>query len=68
MYFVGRLWKESLNSDGHQLHQYQQNKQSPLILTELTEHETPRQVLAWDRHKKNGGVKPVNGIPTIPSW
>ena len=22
--------KESLNSDGHQLHQYQQNQQSPL--------------------------------------
>jgi hypothetical protein len=22
--------KESLNSDGHQLHQYQQNEQSPL--------------------------------------
>ena len=22
--------KESLNSDGHQFHQYQQNKQSPL--------------------------------------
>ena len=29
------LWKESLNSDGHQFHQYQQNKQSPLILTEM---------------------------------
>ena len=24
------LWKESLNSDGHQFHQYQQNEQSPL--------------------------------------
>jgi hypothetical protein len=22
------LWKESLNSDGHQFHQYQQNKES----------------------------------------
>ena len=31
--------KESLNSDGHQFHQYQQNEQSPLILTELTEHK-----------------------------
>ena len=29
------LWDES---DGHQFHQYQQNEQSPLILTELTEH------------------------------
>ena len=27
------LRKESLNSDGHQFHQYQQNEQSPLILT-----------------------------------
>jgi hypothetical protein len=25
--------------DGHQFHQYQQNKQSPLILTELIEHK-----------------------------
>ena len=24
------LWKESINSDGQQFHQYQQNKQSPL--------------------------------------
>jgi hypothetical protein len=30
-----QVWKESLNSDGYQ---YQQNKLSPLILTELTEH------------------------------
>jgi hypothetical protein len=30
------LWKESLNSDGQQFHQYQQNKQSPLIVTHLT--------------------------------
>ena len=30
--------KESLNSDGHQFHQYQQNEQSPLILTDLNEH------------------------------
>ena len=31
-----KVLKESINSDGHQFHQYQQNKQSPLILTELT--------------------------------
>jgi len=30
---------KSLNTDCHQFHQYQQNKQSPLILTELTEHK-----------------------------
>ena len=39
-YYYSSLWKESLNSDGHQFNQYQQNKQSPLILTELmTEHK-----------------------------
>ena len=31
--------KESLNSDGHQLQQYQQNEQLPLILTELAKHK-----------------------------
>ena len=31
--------KESLNSDGHQFYQYQQNQQSSLILTDLTEHK-----------------------------
>jgi len=30
------LWKES---DGHQFHQYQQNEQSPLIITERAEHK-----------------------------
>ena len=29
---------KKINSDGHQLHQYQQNEQSPLICTELSEH------------------------------
>jgi hypothetical protein len=33
------LRKECLNSDGHQFHQYQQNEQSLLILTELSEHK-----------------------------
>jgi hypothetical protein len=28
--FVGGLWKEILNSNGQQFHQYQQNEQSPL--------------------------------------
>ena len=27
------LWKESLNSDGQQFHQYLQNEQSPLFWT-----------------------------------
>jgi hypothetical protein len=33
------LWKQSLNSEGQQFYQYQQNEQSPLILTELAEHK-----------------------------
>jgi hypothetical protein len=36
---VFSIGKESLNSDGNQFHQYQQNEQSPLILTEPTEHK-----------------------------
>jgi hypothetical protein len=30
-----RLWKESLNSDGHQFHQYQQKEQSSFILNSM---------------------------------
>jgi hypothetical protein len=30
------LWRGSLNSDGHQHHQYQQNEQSPFIVTQWT--------------------------------
>jgi len=40
--YISMKWcyeRKVLNSDGHQFHQYQQNKQSPLILTELTEHK-----------------------------
>ena len=48
--------KESLISDGHQFHQYQQNEQSPLSLAHWTQkrpwHMTLEiQILAWDRHK-----------------
>jgi hypothetical protein len=38
-WFYTRLWKENLNSDYHLFHQYQQNEQSFLILTDLTEHK-----------------------------
>jgi hypothetical protein len=57
-------WK--LNRDGHQFHQYQQNEQSPLSLTEITEQKTiPRHmtlkihVLAWDR---NNNVAELNRL------
>jgi hypothetical protein len=28
--YMNKLWKESLNTDGQQFYQYQQNEQSPL--------------------------------------
>jgi hypothetical protein len=31
--------KQCLNSNGHQFHQYQQNEQSPLNLTEHKDHD-----------------------------
>jgi hypothetical protein len=32
-----KLWKERLKIDGQQFHQYQENEQSPLILTHWTQ-------------------------------
>ena len=40
-----RWWKESLNSDGHQ---YQQNEQSLIILTEQTEHKNTTTCDVWN--------------------
>jgi hypothetical protein len=52
-----------MKTDDDQIHQCQQNEQSPLIITELTEHKKrPRhliieiQVLAGDRHKHVAGL------------
>ena len=69
-----RLWKESLNSDGYRFHQYQQNEQSPLILTELTETQKRSryiitfeiQVLAWDRHKHVAVLNSLKGSQPFP--
>ena len=57
--------KKKLNSDGSQFHQYQQSEQSPL--SQISEQNKKRllcialeiQVPAWDRHKRNGVVKPI---------
>ena len=68
-----KLRKESLNSDGHQFHQYQQNGQSPLILNELTEckeehaYDIGNPVLGLGQAQKCGRVKQVNRIPTLLS-
>jgi len=68
--------KESLNSDGHQFHQYQQNEQSPVILTELTEHKKRPLHHTCDignpgpgleKAQKCDGLKPLNGMPTLSS-
>ena len=32
---------------GHQFHQFQQNKQSSLILAELAEHKEDHHILCW---------------------
>jgi hypothetical protein len=44
---VKSLWKENLNIDSHQSHQYQQNEQAPLILTELTKHNKDHDIWRW---------------------
>ena len=54
--------KINLNSDGQELHPFQQNKQLPLI----TIHWTKKKQLHMMKEKAHncGGVKPVNWIPT----
>jgi hypothetical protein len=60
--------KESVNSDGHQLHQYQQNEQSPLTLTGLVEHKNTTTYDAGNPGRclgqahTFGGIKPINLI------
>jgi hypothetical protein len=44
------LWKESLNNDGHQFHQYQQNKQSPSLILQKRKF---KQVMAINSNKTN---------------
>jgi len=39
------VMKDSLNIDGHQLHQYQQKEHSPV--TELTEHKKEHDIQLW---------------------
>jgi hypothetical protein len=39
------IMKRSLNSDGHQFHQHQQNEQSPLIITHGTQKIPPHMTL-----------------------
>ena len=61
----------SLNSDGQQFHQYQQNEQSPLtsnhwISKNATTYGAGNQSMAWVKTHTCGRVKPANGIPISP--
>ena len=66
-------YEEKVSTDDHQFHQYQQNEQSPLILTELTEHKKkPTTYYAGNpgaclgHAQQCGGANPVNGITILP--
>ena len=64
-------WKENLNSDGQQFHQYQQNKQFISHLYSLNtkkRHNVGNLGLGLGQAQKCGLVKPVNVIPALPSW
>ena len=60
-----RLWKESLNREGHQFLKYQQNEQSPLTLTEhkkTTTYDIVNLGPGLIQAQTCGRVKLVNGI------
>jgi hypothetical protein len=64
------LWKESLNCDGLQFHQYQENKQSaptfslnPKIKNTTYDVKNPGRGL--EQLQECQKVKPVNGIITL---
>ena len=67
---LNTLWKNNLNSDGEKFQQYQQNVHSPLTLnTKMTmTYDVGNPDPDLRQVQKCGGVKPVNGIQTLPSW
>jgi hypothetical protein len=63
--FTFMIWKEIVNNDRQQFHQYQQNEQSP-SLTEhkkSTTYDSGNLGPALQQTQKCGRVKLVNGIP-----
>ena len=60
----GRLWKESLNSDGPQ---YQQNKTITSHLNSLNTFEVENSVTYLGHAQKRDGFKLLNGIRPLPS-
>ena len=52
-------YEKSLNSDGHQFHQYQQNEQSPFASSEhkkITAYDVGNQGPGSDMHKNVAGL------------
>ena len=65
------LWKDSVNSDGQQFLQYQQNQQSPplhlnsLNTKKTTIYDVGNPSPGLGQAQKCGGFKPVNGKPPL---
>jgi len=64
------LWK--LYSDGHRFHKYQQNEQSPLLLSQWIHKDHDIWRCKYRSWLGTGitmlRVEPVNGITTVLSW
>jgi hypothetical protein len=72
LFWFQKIWKERINSVGHQFHQYKQNEKPPLTLNSLnTKNTTINDVgnpgPGLGQAQKCDGVKPLNGIPTLQS-
>jgi hypothetical protein len=50
------------NRDGHQFHQYQQNEHKKTMIFDVGNSGS-----VLGQAQKDGGVKPVDGIPIVPS-
>jgi hypothetical protein len=63
------FFKESLNSNGQQFYQYQQNEQSPSASTHWTQkrltYGVGNLVPGFRRTRQCGGAKLVNGVSTF---
>ena len=60
------LWKESLNNDSQQFHQYQQNEQPPLTSNNTTTYGVRNQGPRLGQTQKCNRDKSVNG--TLSFW
>ena len=73
LYQQSNYEKESLSSNayGHQFHQYQQNENNQLSsymnTKKTTTHDVGDPGPGLGQAQQCGGVKSVNGVPTLPS-